>query len=836
MTDRLKLEVLFAAIDKVTRPLKAIAAGGSETAKALKAAKDQLKELNAANERIDAFRKASKDAAITSNQLKAAQQRLREVKQAMSETPTPSRELQRALKDARQEVSYYGVRLNTLVDQKRRLRQELEAAGVPLKDLKRHQGELAQKIDAATAAVTRRTAAMKAQNAVAQRMHAARAAYEKSLANRDRLAGAGVAAGAAGASMALPVVKAARDYATFEDAMLGVARQVEGARDDNGRLTATYYEMARAIKEMAERIPMATTEIAKIVEAGARMGIQGKENLLIYAQTTAVMAHAFDLPVEQVGENIGKLSQLYKIPIRDIRSLGDTINWLDDNALAKGGEIIDVMQRIAGTASMVNMNFKEAAALGSTFLSLGATPEIAASASNAMIRELSVATMQSKRFREGLALLKLDAKALQLGMSKDATGTIIKVLEAIKALPKQQQLEAATRLFGKEFGDDAAKLAENLDEYRRQLKLVNEERARGSMRREADARKDTVNARLTMAKNAFFNLSSDLGESLRPALTDTLERTLTIVQAVRDWAKEHPALAGAIMTVVKWLAVGATVLGGLLVAIAAILGPVAMFKFGLAAIGIHGFGLTAVLGKLWGGIGVVGKGLLWLGRIALMNPIGLAITGIALAAYLIYRHWEPIKAFFADLWEGVKQRFNQVVEAFKSGEWLAIGRFIVQGIEAGLDSVTGGLYSKVKSLAGALVDTVKNALGIKSPSRVFAEIGGYTMDGLEQGLLSGQGGPLGAVRDMARRLAAAGAGMAIAGAGVAAELPRIDTRPALAPTATVGAAASPMIVYMTINAAPGMDEAALARKVAAELARIESARTARGRSRLTDTE
>jgi len=819
--EKLKLEVLLAAIDKVTRPLKAITAGSNETARALKAAKDQLKELNAANDRIDAFRKVSKDSAITANQLKAAQQRLREVKQAMSETLTPSRELKKAFADARQEVSLYGMRLTTLIDKKKRLRGELEAAGVPLKDLKRHQGDLAKQIDAATAAVNKQTAAMKAQNEVAKRMHAARAAYDKTMANRQRMMNAGTSALAGGATIGLPVAKAAKDYATFEDAMLGVARQVEGARDDNGRLTATYYEMGRAIKEMGERIPMATTEIARIVEAGARMGIQGKENLLIYAQTAAVMAHAFDLPVDKLGEDIAKVAQLFKVPIKEIGALGDAINWLDDNALAKGGDIIEVMKRLGGTAAMVNMNFKEAAALGSTFLSLGAVPEVAASASNAMIRELSIATMQTKRFRGGLEMLKLDAKSIQFGMTKDATGTIIKVLEAIKALPQEKQLEAATRMFGKEFGDDAAKLASNLDEYRRQLKLVNDERARGSMQREGDARRDTINARLLMAKNAFFNLSSDLGETLRPAIVATMEKTLAVVQAVRAWAQENPRLASGIMSVVKWLAIGVTAIGGLLIVAAGVLAPLALLKFGLAGIGLTG------------------------GAAAL--TVGLFVAKAALIAGVFYAAWkagEWLGEKLGDLVSriaGYKTTLGgfvfDVIQMFKNGDWSAIGGFIVRGIEAGIDMLTAGLYSKVKGLLQGLVDAAKEKLGIKSPSRVFAEIGGFTMEGLEQGLLGGQGGPLGAVRDMARRMAAAGAGVLIGGSAMAGELPRIDTRAALS---TMGAMASgggaPMIVNITINAAPGMNETAIARQVAAELQRIEASRAARGRSRLRDAE
>ncbi|STJ73111.1 putative phage tail tape measure protein [Escherichia coli] len=75
---------------------------------------------------------------------------------------------------------------------------------------------------------------------------------------------------------------------------------------------------------------------------------------------------------------------------------------------SKGADIIDVMQRLGGVAD--RLDYRKAAALGSTFLTLGAAPEVAASAANAMVRELSIATMQSKSFFEGMNLLKLILK------------------------------------------------------------------------------------------------------------------------------------------------------------------------------------------------------------------------------------------------------------------------------------------------------------------------------------------------------------------------------------------------------------------------------------------
>ncbi|MFW2154056.1 phage tail tape measure protein, partial [Acinetobacter gyllenbergii] len=49
----------------------------------------------------------------------------------------------------------------------------------------------------------------------------------------------------------------------------------------------------------------------------------------------------------------------------------------------------------------------------------------------------------------------------------------------------------------------------------------------------------------------------------------------------------------------------------------------------------------------------IGRMFLLVGRMMLGNPIILAITLLATAAFLIYKNWEPIKAFFIDLWAGI---------------------------------------------------------------------------------------------------------------------------------------------------------------------------------------
>lgn len=827
--DKLKLEFILAMADKVTRPLKAISNGSSATAKALRAAKDELQALNQAQGKIDAWRKMDKDLAIASNALKGAQERMRDLKQEMIGVESPTKAMVREMQRAHQEVLLLKNRETELITKKEQLRRALHGAGMDTKNLATYQQELRGKIDQATGAVDRQAEALKRENAIVKQMNAARAERDKGLELRNKIAVGGATTMATGAAMGMPVLKAVEDYRTFETAMLGVARQVQGARNELGQLTPIYYEMGAAIQAMAERLPLATNEIAAIVEAGARMGIQGKENLLAFAETTAVMASAFDLPVELIGDQMGKLANLYKIPIQNIGELGDTINYLDDNAQSKGGDIIDVMQRIAGTTTTAGMNFKEAAALGSTFLSLGSSAEVTATATNAIITNLSAATMQSKKFQDGLGMLKLNAKDIQLGMTKDSTGTILKVLEAIKTLPQEKQIEAATRLFGKEFGDDVSKLAGNLEEYRNQLALTKDAQAKGSMGRESDARNQTLDSQIQMAKSALFNLSADLGASLKPTLVSVFSTVAQVASSVRQWAKENPMLAGGIVKIVAGLAMLLTVVGGIMLAVAGVMGPFIMFKFALSSIGI-------ALPGLAGGFGMIGSMIARVGMLLVANPIGIAIMAIAGAAYLIYQNWGPISEWFSAMWARLTTSVSTFMTAIKTGDWQSIGSWIITGIEMGLDAMTMGLYSKVKNIASGLVTTVKETLGIRSPSRIFAELGGFTMAGLEQGIDKGTGGPVGAVAAAAKALTAAGAGILIGGSAMAGDMPMIDTRAPLGQSAPAAPAGGGDSITIHVYAAPGMDEQALARMVEMKLREAQDRNQARRRSSLMDQE
>jgi len=91
-----------------------------------------------------------------------------------------------------------------------------------------------------------------------------------------------------------------------------------------------------------------------------------------------------------------------------------------------------------------------------------------------------------------------------------------------------------------------------------------------------------------------------------------------------------------------------------------------------------------------------------------------------------------IIGFFASIPGRIRGFFVDAFNAIRSINWVQVGADIIAGIVRGLNP--GSVVSKMKEIASSAMDTVKNFLGIKSPSRVFMAIGGDIMAGWTKGL------------------------------------------------------------------------------------------------------
>lgn len=681
MADRnLNIRVAFSALNNMSRPVNAARQSAAALASQINQTKTSIKGLERQATSFDRLTAANKK---TTEQLAQAKEQARQMAAAYGPLRQRSAEQVAALNQQRAAIRQLTQQQKGEQTQLNQLRASFYSEGIAISSASR-----------ATEQINQRTAQYNRQLAEQQRrldaVNQAQARYSRAKETGEKLMSGGMKTAAVGAATLAPVAAAVKSYSSLEDAMKGVAKQVNGLRDDSGNRTPQYEEMQRAIMDASEKLPMANgaVDYAALVEGGARMGVANsddpwekqKADLLAFASMAAKASVAFELPADQLSESLGKIAGLYKIPTQNIEQLGDAINYLDDNAKSKGSDIIDVLQRVGGLASQ--LDYKQAAALGSTFLTLGTPAEVAASATNAMVRELSIATVQGKNFMQGLDALGLSAEKVQKSMSVDAMGTIISVLEASKKLAPDQQVANLTQIFGKEFGDDAQKLANNLPELRRQIELTQGAAAKGSMNRESDINKASLSAQWQLTKTGAVNAFSSAGETLREPLMDIMLTVSKVVGSVRRWVEANPALVGSIMKVTAAIGALLVVVGGLMLSIGAVLGPMALVRLSFTTLAGEGG-----IARLTGGVMRLGGAFQWLagspmqsllsvGRmvfgplITLLAGISAPVWGLialfAAVAVAVIKFWQPIKAFFSGFFTGLMAGLQPITQAFNA--------------------------------------------------------------------------------------------------------------------------------------------------------------------------
>lgn len=94
--------------------------------------------------------------------------------------------------------------------------------------------------------------------------------------------------------------------------------------------------------------------------------------------------------------------------------------------------------------------------------------------------------------------------------------------------------------------------------------------------------------------------------------------------------------------------------------------------------------------------------------------------------------------------------FTQVKEAFSTVDWKSLGDAAIQGIVAGVKAAASALGEAMKDIATSALNAAKEALGIASPSKAFAnEVGKWIPSGMAVGIEANLSPVTGAVQSMA---------------------------------------------------------------------------------------
>ena len=772
--NNLQLTVLLNAIDKISAPVKNATKSVNALSEQLKQSKSALRDLEKVQNQMRAFSKTTENIKKSSEaidkhakKLDNLRNKIQQMKDKRINLKASIQEQERAYQRAIAQGNALGAantnfklvgmqkeyeRLkasisstNKLINkenahwkagrrekaqqllQLRDLKRKLKTIGVDTKNFAQHEGTLAEKIKVANAAIETQQKKLDKLNLkqAAQNKYRGQVEKLKEISGKAQMVGA--QSMAAGATLTAPIANATKDFMSFEDAMLGVARQVDGLKNKStNELTPEFDEWKKKIQALSKELPLTTVQIANMIESAARMDIP-KEELEEFVRLNTQMATAFDAtnPDEMV-EAFGQVSKNFKLTQEQTRDLADTINYLDDNAISKGTGIIGYMNRVAGIAGIAKITDKNMAALGSTLQTLGAGEEDSATAVTTIFTRLGVAG-NHKEVDGALKKIGLDPKKIASGMAKDAQTTLMLIVDKIKKLKDDEQTDVMKGLVGVPHIKTISKLVTNTEEWKRQIELANSELAKGSMAREFDTRMKALSASTQIFNNQLFNLKATIGGALAPTLHKVMVKLGGIVDKANAWIQANPELASKIILVASAIGTTLTAFGALSLALSFVLYPMArmILAFGRFT------GITKLLGKslkivsreslsykttlnglnavkngvitkslsLYGGLKKLPSALLqiiknarhlsfWLNglktifRVAfspirmiimglgsaigfLLSPIGILATIFVSTALLIYKYWDKVKAFFGGFWEGLKEGLAPVLEKFK---------------------------------------------------------------------------------------------------------------------------------------------------------------------------
>jgi TP901 family phage tail tape measure protein len=566
-----------------------------------------------------------------------------------------------------------------------------------------------------------------------------------------------------GATLAAPLILAAREAGNFSSGMVDIQQKANLTNAQLVRVKDTILQAAAASGrmpadllasvEMLSGLGMSVQESAKLAEPMGRFMTAFKVEGADAAAAIHAGLRTMNLSLADTGKLLDMMAEGGNIGAFEISDMAAAFPTLTAQmkALGETGK--------KGTAELVAM-------LEIVRINSG-TSEKAMTQSSDLLNKLTAPTTMKAFEKAGIdamSAIKNGAKQgispleTMIGLTKKATGGDLMRLQEFFS---EKDSSAAMRA-----------LILNYDEFAAAKKRVaaasGTTDAAFNMRMEGDSAANWV-----ALAGSVSRLGIVLGTTLVPMMNDGVNMVISMATAVSDWASANPEAAKTIMQIVAGLALFKIGVGAAQFAIGAIMKPIANLNAFVAKIGgwKHVLGMAKVgFDMLRVAVLFLAKGVMRAGIMLLANPVVLAITALVVviggAAYLIYTHWDTIKQAF---WQGialVQQAWETLKGYLTTGfAWFVtlparlaqIGAAIIQGLIRGLLSRASAVWQTLKRIVLNGIDGVKKFLGIASPSRVFMTIGEQTGQGMAIGLDRQGGRVAGAASRLAKGALAAGA-------------------------------------------------------------------------------
>ncbi|HCG3323619.1 TPA: phage tail tape measure protein [Acinetobacter baumannii] len=843
----LKLEVLFNAVDKLSGPIKTIVGGSKTLSDAFKKTSSELKALEAQQRKISGFRQLKEQSEKTTQAIQQNKETLKQLKTAMN-IGAPTQQMVKDLARAEAAQKRLKAAQKNQGSEMTALVRELNQAGISVDNLADDESELKNKIHLTTMEINKQKESL-------ERHQKAQKQYEQiqgRMAKASDLAKKGLAIGAVGtAGMAYSL----KQYEDAEDAAMGLRVSMMQA---NGQVSKEYAQINKLANGLGTKLPGTTADFQNMMAVLIQQGISAKAILGGVGEAAGYLGVQMKMPFAEAAEFAAKMQDATKTTEKDMLGLMDVIQrsyYLGVDS----GNMLQGFAKISAGMKTIKAEGLEGAKAIAPLLIMADQAAMAGEAAGNAYSKIFKSMMDSKGIAKAL---KDSGTGIQMNFTdgKGEFGGLDKMFKQLEKL-KGLSTEARLPILSDMFGNDAETIqALNLLIDKGQAgynEVVAKMQKQAALQTRVNAQLGTLKNLKDAAGGTFTSMLALFGEQLAPQFKMLITGFTNITENVTAWAQKNPLLAN---TIAKVVAGGVLLVGGIsaiALGLVTILGPLAMLRMSLGVLG-GGFGIITGLFKMFlMPIKILGTSLLWLGKIFLTvsrfmmaNPIILAITLIATAAFLIYKYWTPISGFFVGIWNTVKSAFSGGITGVSALiiNWSPIGLFyaafakvlswfgvdlpakftgfgamILTGLKNGILSKIGEVKTALSGAVTGVIEKARNLLGIHSPSRVFMGIGDYTMQGMALGISQNHNLPVRATQQATQN---------VIGTGTTAKVtPVTPIR-----VQRGGSYISNDTIQITIKAEHGQPVRETARALRAEMVRLQQEERDARRRFLTDTE
>ncbi|BBS85918.1 phage tail tape measure protein [Aeromonas media] len=652
----LKLQILLGAVDKLTAPLKAVSGQSRITAKDLVDTKKKIRDLETQAGQIEGYKTLGAQIGATKAQLKQAEGSFSELQRKIADTPKPTRLMINEFNKAEKALSQLKTKQGEMITRHAQMGEAMRKTGINTGNLSETQRRLKTDLAAANTVLDSQRTKLGQLADQQKRLNQVKASYRQTQELRGQIAGHGATALATGTAMGLTTLKPVIEFARAETSVVDLKVSMMGK---GGQVRQEFQSISDLATKLGNKLPGTTADFQNMMSTLIQQGMSAKSILGGLGEATAYLGVQLKMPFDQAALFAAKLQDATGTAEQDMMGLMDTIQrsfYLGVDS----GNMLGAFTKLTPAMGILRKSGLEAAKVLAPLVIMADQAGMAGESSGNAYRKVFQMSMNTGKIAKatkgtGLKLNFTDGKGEFAGMEN-----MFAQLAKLKGVNTERRLQVLKGIYG----DDAETLqvleliiSKGMDGYRATQKKMADQAA---LQERVNAQLGTLGSLWDAATGTFTNAMVNFGEAIAPEIKAITEWIAELSERLGNWAKKNPELSNTLMKIGATVSVVTIAFGGLSLAVAALLGPMAIMKLTLG-----------VLGVTFGGM---------LGAItAILAPLaGLAILGVA-----IIKFWQPISAFFSGLWQGIMAGLAPVFEAFKPFAPL------IDGIGTGVKALSG---------------------------------------------------------------------------------------------------------------------------------------------------